>query len=297
MQCPGPVLYSASASITVLDDEESVLLDTMSGFDFEEFIARLLNKLGYGKVEKVLFTQDEGRDILIQSSNGLIVVECKHQPKIGIGRPIVQKLHSAVISSHAVKGMLVTTGHFTEEAITYAKKLGESGTIIEMIDKRILADMASRARIRLTTKGETLGVWTYSIPDETQTRTMVASFVALWVESNPRQPIELLQDNKRILAYRPMYVIRYSVDAVFETNVGIVHRERASNVKLMLDGRSGELTKDEVVGFLEPEPQTRFTGTHEDFRGELPTFQIDSTSLLRRAKKTGNSAPHEECEV
>lgn len=258
----------------------------MSGFDFEEFVARLLNKLGYGQVKEVLFTQDEGRDVLIQSPDGLIVVECKHQPKTGVGRPIVQKLHSAVISSQAVKGMLVTTGHFTEEAIEYAKKLSESGTSIDMIDRRLLADMASRAGIRLSGRGEELAVWTYPIPNETQTRRMVGSAVASWVTSEPREPLALLRECKRTLAYRPMYVIRYSVDSVFETSVGVIHRESASDVKVVFDGNTGELTRDDVVKFFEPETQTRFTGTHQDFRGNLPTFQIDSTSLLRLAKQT-----------
>jgi hypothetical protein len=38
-------------------------------------------------------------------------------PLGSIGRPIVQKLHSAIITSKAAKGMLVATGHFTQEAL------------------------------------------------------------------------------------------------------------------------------------------------------------------------------------
>lgn len=96
--------------------EASVFLDKMSGFEFEDLIADILTRLELGKVEKVLYTQDGGRDILVRSPNGLIVVECKHHPKGSIGRPVVQKLHSAVITSKALKGILVTTGHFTKEA-------------------------------------------------------------------------------------------------------------------------------------------------------------------------------------
>ena len=46
---------------------ETVLLDGMTGFEFEEFFGHLLTKLSIGQVEKVLFTQDEGRDILVRS--------------------------------------------------------------------------------------------------------------------------------------------------------------------------------------------------------------------------------------
>jgi len=267
-------------------DEECVLLDTLSGFEFEEVVGRIIQRLGIGKVEKVLFTQDEGRDILVRSPNGSIVVECKHQPDTSIGRPIVQKLHSAVISSGSVKGMLVTTGRFTAEAIQYSKKLEEQGTIIEMVDMPILSDMASRAKVILKSKGEALSVWTYSLPNEADTRTMVGSFISENVKSYPRKPQELLGDCERKLSYRPMYAVRYSVDASFETSVGLIHRERASNAKMMFDGNSGSLTRDDVTEFFTSEQPTRFTGAHPDLKEELPTFKVDSTSLRRAAKKT-----------
>ncbi len=82
------------------------------------------------------YTGDMGRDILIHSNEGLIVVECKHQPHNSIGRPIVQKLHSAVISSHAVKGILVTTGKFSDQAVEHAKALEPP---IELIDRNIFS--------------------------------------------------------------------------------------------------------------------------------------------------------------
>lgn len=258
----------------------------MSGFDFEEFVARMLQQLGIGQIERVLFTQDEGRDILIRSPEGLIVVECKHQPTTSIGRPIVQKLHSAVVSSKAVKGLLVTTGRFTQEAIEHAKKLKAGGTTIEMIDRPILADMASRAGMKVISKGEALGVWTYSTPNEKQTMNALGSLVATYAESYPRSPLELLRDCSRVLTYRPMYLIRYSIDATFETTVGVIHREKTSDLTVAFDGNSGQLTRDDIVRFFEQEPQAPFSGTHPDFRGKLPTFQIDSTSLVRRAKRT-----------
>jgi len=160
----------------------------MSGYDFEEFVAYMLSKLGYGQVEKVLYTQDEGRDILIRSTEGLIVVECKHQPRSRIGRPIVQKLHSAVISSQATKGMLITTGHFTSEAIESAKGITKSGTLIEMVDRHILTDMASRAKIKLVSKGESLSVWTYSLPSEEKIHDALGSYVGSIAVSYPRPP-------------------------------------------------------------------------------------------------------------
>ena len=82
----------------------------------------------------------------IRSSDGsLLVIECKHHPDGTIGRPTVQKLHSAVISAKAKKGFVVTTGHFSNGAIQYAANLGN---LIELIDSGIIYDMASKASAR-----------------------------------------------------------------------------------------------------------------------------------------------------
>lgn len=269
-----------------MPEEASVFLDRMSGFEFEELIADMLTRLQYGSVEKILYTQDGGRDILVRSPDGLIVVECKHHPKGSIGRPVVQKLHSAVITSKATKGMLVTTGHFTQEALEYARNLAKSGTMIEMIDRPILIDMASRAKITLVSGRQGLNVWTYSLPSYSDTDRAIADYVASISSSHPRHPSALLNNRHRIISYRPIYVVTYDVHSAFETAVGVVHRETVSKARIILDGNNGRLYNDSMISFLESEHQTRFNQPHEDFVGDLPTFQVDATTLHRVAKET-----------
>ena len=187
-----------------------------------------------GTLRKYLFTQDGGRDILIHSAEGLIVVECKHQPKTSIGRPIVQKLHSAVITSKAVKGMLVTTGHFTKEALEYAENLTGPHTQIDMIDRPILVDMASRANVTIVSGRQKLSVWTYSLSPRDETAQTISSYVASLSSSYPRHPSKLLNNLNRAISYRPVYSITYNVSCVFETSVGIVHQENVSKARLFL---------------------------------------------------------------
>lgn len=266
-------------------ENAAVLLDKMSGFDFEELVADILNRLGYGHVEKILFTQDGGRDILIHSPNGLIVIECKHQPKTSIGRPIVQKLHSAAITSKAVKGILVTTGRFTKEALEYAANLAGSQTPIEMVDRPILIDMASRANITLVSGRQKLSGWSFELPSKDETAQAISSHVASLTFSYPRHPSELLSNLKRAVYYRPAYSITYSVKSIFKTSVGIVHQENASKAHIMLDGNTGQLYNDNITAFLESERQYEFNQPHEDFLGNLPTFKIDTTTMQRNAKK------------
>lgn len=275
-----------SRRFVTLPEDASVLLDKMSGFEFEELVADILTRLRHGKVEKILYTQDKGRDILVRSPDGLIVVECKHHPKGSIGRPVVQKLHSAVITSKATKGMLVTTGRFTQEALEYAGNLSKSGTVIEMIDRPILIDMASRAKITLISGRQGLSVWTYPIPSYLKTDQAIAEYVASVSSSNPRHPSALLNSRHRVISYRPVYVVTYDVHSVFETTVGVVHRETVSKARIVLDGNNGHLYNDSLISFLESEHQTPFNQPHEDFVGELPTFQVDATTLGRLAKGT-----------
>lgn len=62
---------------------------------------------------------DGGRDIIGYKDGKKYVVECKRYAG-SVGRPIVQKLHSVVITEEADYGMIMTTGTYTEHARDYA---------------------------------------------------------------------------------------------------------------------------------------------------------------------------------
>ncbi len=97
------------------DATESIRLERLDGFEFEELCKRVFEKLNLGKVTYVGHTGDEGRDLILEGyKGGRAIVECKHWPGSSIGRPIVQKLHSATISSSAHQALVVTTGPLLE---------------------------------------------------------------------------------------------------------------------------------------------------------------------------------------
>jgi restriction system protein len=142
------------AEMTRLENSslEVVSLDDMDWFEFQYFTAHLFQRLGFGKPEEIQKGSDCGRDVILHSSSGgLIIIECKHHPKGTIGRPTVQKLHSAILTANSRKGYLVTTGKFSPGAIDYVKTLG---SMIELVDLRVLSDMANRAGIKILTKSE-----------------------------------------------------------------------------------------------------------------------------------------------
>jgi hypothetical protein len=132
---------------------ERIRLDALSGFEFESFCAMVFDRLGYGEVENLPSGADKGRDLIIRGERK-IVVECKHQPKAAIGRPVVQKLHSAVISERADAGWLVTSGGFTRQAKEHAAEIGRSGIELKLVDRAMLLDMADRADLEILGKFE-----------------------------------------------------------------------------------------------------------------------------------------------
>lgn len=155
-----------------------------------------------------------------------------------------------------------------------------------MVDRPILIDMASRANMTLISGRQGLSVWTYSIPLHSETERAVANYVASFSSSSPRNPLSMLSDGHRVVSYTPVYLIAYDVHSVFETSVGVVHRENVSKARMILDGGNGYLYDNNVAQFLESEPQIKFSHPHDDFIGNLPTFRLNATSLNRIAKET-----------
>jgi hypothetical protein len=262
---------------------EKVQLDSMTGFEFEEFVAALLAKLGYGRVEKILPGQGKSRDILVRSSTGLIVVECSHHPKGDVGSPAVQKLHSSVVSSNGMKGILVTTGHFTRDAVTLAR---QSQPPIELIDWSGLVEMGVRARIAFVSGSEKLAIWTYSLPNIELTRSSLGEYVDSILLGHPEPASALLNLHGRTVRYQPIYLVTYDLNSVFATTVGVIHRENAQHANLALDGTNGQPVKEEDVEFFNRELETEFYGPTNEFSGELAAFRLDATSVRNTVKDT-----------
>lgn len=107
-------------------------------FEFEYLIARLFQELGY-KVRQTPKSNDGGKDLILRMNNDLIFVEVKKNSETNkIGRPIIQKFHSALITGKAKKGLIVTTSYFAQTVYEHpAIKSGE----IELIDRDKLREL------------------------------------------------------------------------------------------------------------------------------------------------------------
>jgi len=132
------------------------VLDDLSGFEFEDVIEDVFRNLGYENVRQADRTADEGRDVLMEEvvdgTRRAIIVECKHTGTVG--RPVVQKLHSAIATfdfDGPKRGMVVTTGRFTNPAQEYANRLQQNDDphAIELLDGEDLREIADEIGLDL----------------------------------------------------------------------------------------------------------------------------------------------------
>jgi len=132
------------------------VLDDLSGFEFEDVMEDVFRNLGYENVRQASRTADEGRDVIMEEvvdgTRRGVVVECKHTDSVG--RPVVQKLHSAIATfdfDGPKRGMVVTTGRFTNPAQEYAERLqrNDDPYPIELLDGEDLRGIADNIGLDL----------------------------------------------------------------------------------------------------------------------------------------------------
>ena len=81
---------------------KEILLDTMDGYQFQKLVADIFKRQSFFGVRVGLKGANMGIDITMKQRAGInltvgFAVQCKHHPENVIGRPVVQKLHSAVM--------------------------------------------------------------------------------------------------------------------------------------------------------------------------------------------------------
>lgn len=201
------------------------VLDDLSGYEFEDIMVDVFRNYGYENVQQTPKTGDEGRDILMSESvNGHrqdIVVECKHMERVG--RQIVQKLHSAVITyeyTGPTRGMVVTTGTFTTQAQEYVEKVKTNGdgTEIELVDGNTLLHIADETGLDLQNGTVEL------ICHRTLPFGEVESPVTEQFQTIKNIDTDDLGRIESTVKFRPVVSIEARTTAQFETSVGVIHR-------------------------------------------------------------------------
>lgn len=121
-------LYRAQAdfytAIRQLYNTNMSIVNAMSGYEFEHFVAELLPELGYRNVQVTKASGDSGADIVATSSeHGRVCIQCKNYAG-NVGFEAVQQIYTARPLYACNTAIVITNSHFTKQAIEKARKLG-----------------------------------------------------------------------------------------------------------------------------------------------------------------------------
>lgn len=198
-------------------------------------------------MERIGGVADAGRDLVIDGPEGRIIVECKHYNVGSIGRPIVQKLHSAVITNGGNKGIIVTTGKYTKSAIEYAGSLRDIK--IDLYETSHLMDLAEKANIRLITKKGSGDILAFPVLEMSETRKRIVKSINY--KSYPASVDALLKITPEKVELVPYYVIRASIRRDFTNTVGqLIHDIDSPNLFFIFNAITGKPIDAKYTDFL-----------------------------------------------
>ena len=108
-------------------------IDIMSGFEFEKFISRLFQKMGY-KSYATQETNDQGVDVIAEKGDVKIAIQTKCYNGV-VGNSAIQEIVAGMKYYDADKAMVITNSTFTKSAIELAKKNN-----VQLWDRKILKE-------------------------------------------------------------------------------------------------------------------------------------------------------------
>jgi restriction endonuclease Mrr len=205
------------------------VLDDLSGFEFEDVMEDVFRNLGYENVRQAERTADEGRDVLMEEvvdgTRRGVVVECKHTGTVG--RPVVQKLHSAIATFEfdgPKRGMVATTGRFTGPAVEYAERLrrNDDPYPIELIDGEDLREIADDIGLDLY-NGRIEILCDETLRPHDPATSVTAPVEEAFQDIDNIESADLPEPHSHVM-FRPVVAVTADTNAVFETSVGVIHR-------------------------------------------------------------------------
>lgn len=244
-----------------------ITLSGMSGEDFEKICREIFEKYYNVQVERTPLVNDKGKDLIIHLPNGIIFVECKCFGKnVAVGRPVVQKLDSAIMREHASGGMIVTTGYFAAPAAEYVR---DNRLNIKLIDFAQLKAIAHSAGFELVADRDDSNVTCVLPRPKDEFQDNVVKYISSRVLVDPSQ-IHVKSRQTEMCSY---YRVNYSVDAIFSTSIGIIHEEKASG-SLLLHGTDLSPTDPKLAQYYAGARESSFDAAQSRIRVETGAVKI-----------------------
>ncbi|MEZ5300869.1 MAG: restriction endonuclease [Verrucomicrobiales bacterium] len=115
----------------------------MSWEEFEELVAVLYTKQGY-HTELTARGPDGGVDVVARGRGEVLAIQCKHSPHRNIGVAKVRELLGVTMDTTAARGVLVTSGGFTDDALRFAS----DHAALELISGKKLEKLLDQFSVR-----------------------------------------------------------------------------------------------------------------------------------------------------
>jgi HJR/Mrr/RecB family endonuclease len=93
-------------------------LDLFSGYEFEQFLKTLFEKMGY-TVEHTKLSGDQGADLIVHKHGEKTAIQAKRRSG-KVNNKAIQEVVAAIKHYGADRGMVITTGEFTRSAVQLA---------------------------------------------------------------------------------------------------------------------------------------------------------------------------------
>ncbi len=125
--------------------EKQTGLDTIRGMswqDFERLVGEAYRRQGYRVEETGGGGPDGGVDLILRRDGETAVAQCKRWEQAKVGAPVVRELRGAVARDGATRGIFVTCGEFTAEAVAEAR----GQPLIELVNGAALLGLVRQAQ-------------------------------------------------------------------------------------------------------------------------------------------------------
>jgi HJR/Mrr/RecB family endonuclease len=130
--------YNSYKKQTLWNKSSNLL--NLSPSEFENMVVEYLLSINY-KAERTGSVGDHGVDVIGKSHNGeKIIVQCKRWRGI-VGEQIIREFHGVMQHEKADKGIIITTGKFTNQAREWAR-----GKPIDLIEGEVFQKKVNLAR-------------------------------------------------------------------------------------------------------------------------------------------------------
>jgi len=118
----------------LLDRQSGVeSIRAMSWRQFEMLCGEAFRRKGYSVHENGLGGADDGIDLILRKNGETCLVQCKHWKRFKVGVKEVRELYGIVAAERAARGIFITAGSYTAEALRFAE-----GKVLDLMDGEML---------------------------------------------------------------------------------------------------------------------------------------------------------------